>query len=254
MKRPGIILSCVTAAVLCSGCISSKLIDGINDQPIFHRYEVVSFHRAWLSPDRTLSVCFTGTEPGRPGQTNDYTATVVLPGTPKGAEQFSRYRHTDVQFQGLGVALPKKNIRRGWIIESQIRKDQLTEVPIVSLTAVHPGKARLDQGKLAAERAEAIRGIISEKHPVWVIDDRAYTSQLPWWPHDSFLCVIPDETSWPNHVETIALEYCTPDYAEKMKWLLLPVTIAADIVLLPVEAVSCVVLVVILKSSGGLHF
>ena len=68
------------------------------------------------------------------------------------------------------------------------------------------------------------------------------------------MCGMPSVSSETNRCETIVLEYCTPDYAEKAKWLLLPVTVAADIVFLPVEAVGCVVFVILLESSGGLHW
>lgn len=243
--------------MLCSGCITEMLVDRIHDhdQPRHHRYTVVRFHRAWLSPEQTLSVCFKGTAPGYPGKTNEYTASVALPGTPNGIELFSQYRRTYVQLDGPGVALPEGNVQQGWITESQARVNQLTEVPIVSITAVRPGKARLDKGRLAAERSEALRQVVTSREPTaWVVDDRAYTDQLPWNTHDSFLCGMPSVNSGTNRFETIVLEYCTPDYAEKAKWLLLPVTVAADIVFLPVEAIGCVVFVILVESSGGLHW
>ena len=241
--------------MLCSGCITEMLVDGIHHQPYYHRYTVVRLHRAWLSPEQTLSVCFMGTAPGCPGKTNEYTALVALPTTPKGIEEFAHYRRAFVQLDNPGVALPEGNFQRGWITESQARIKQLKEVPIISLTAVHPGKARLDKGRLAAERSEAIRQADIPGEPAaWVIDDRAYSDQLSWNPHESFMCGMPSVSSGTNRCETIVLEYCTPDYAEKAKWLLLPVTVVADIVFLPAEAIGCVVFVILLESSGGLHW
>jgi hypothetical protein len=253
MRRAALFAACMACLILSSGCLSSMLIDDISDAPIRHRYRIASFHKAWLYPDMTLAVCFTGAEPGRPGMTNVYTALVALPRTVAGRKAFTQYPPLYVQFEDNGVALPKRNVRRGEITEKQVLANHLTEIPIVSLTATNPGTVRPDSGTLARERSAAIRAVLPGKPPVWIIDDRAFTSQLPWWPLNTFLCVVPDEPNWPQGYKAVALEYCTPDYAEKLKWALLPVTLAADIILLPVEVIGCVVLVVMIESSGGLR-